>query len=56
MAATEELQVGNTHIIIDDSACGDIDPKAVEETLARIVCNARAALASAGERGEESAK
>ena len=56
MAAAEELQVGNTHIIIDDSVCRDVDPKAVEETLARIVCNARAALAAAGERREESAK
>ena len=56
MAAAEELQLGYTRIVIDDSVCGDMDPKAVEETLARIVCNARAALAAAGERGEESAR
>lgn len=56
MAAAEELQVGNTRIIIDDSVCGDVDPKTVEETLARIACNARAALAAAGEGGEGSAK
>ena len=56
MAAAEELQLGYTRIIIDDSVCKDMGPKAVEETLARIVCNARAALAAAGERGEGSAK